>query len=239
MVVQADDAVFRPVRAGNPFEETVERLLQAIKLGVVVPGDRLPPERELAARLNVSRVTLREAIHALTEAGYVESRRGRYGGTFVNEHLPKPRRTTTKRLARDLAAGLDDALTLRQALETGAAEAAATRDLTEAERDHLQRCLADTNAATLTDYRRLDSRLHLAIAEVTGSPSLTSAMADVRMRLNELLDAIPLLEPNLQHSNAQHQAIVTAILTKHPTTARTTMQEHLAGTEALLRAFLS
>jgi len=59
------------------------------------------------------------------------------------------------------------------------------------------------------------------------------------MRLNELLDAIPLLEPNLQHSNAQHQAIVTAILTKHPTTARTTMQEHLAGTEALLRAFLS
>ena len=239
MVVQADDAVFRPVRAGNPFEETVERLLQAIKLGVVVPGDRLPPERELAARLNVSRVTLREAIHALTEAGYVESRRGRYGGTFVNEHLPRPRRTTTKRLARDLAAGLDDALTLRQALETGAAEAAATRDLTEPERDHLQRCLADTNAATLTDYRRLDSRLHLAIAEVTGSPSLTSAMADVRMRLNELLDAIPLLEPNLQHSNAQHQAIVTAILTKHPTTARTTMQEHLAGTEALLRAFLS
>jgi len=239
MVVQADDAVFRPVRAGNPFEETVERLLQAIKLGVVVPGDRLPPERELAARLNVSRVTLREAIHALTEAGYVESRRGRYGGTFVNEHLPKPRRTTTKRLARDLAAGLDDALTLRQALETGAAEAAATRDLTEAERDHLQRCLADTNAATLTDYRRLDSRLHLAIAEVTGSPSLTSAMADVRMRLNELLDAIPLLEPNLQHSNAQHQAIVTAILTNNPEAARKAMQEHLAGTEALLRAFLS
>jgi DNA-binding FadR family transcriptional regulator len=238
MVVQADDAEFRPVRAGNPFEETVERLLQAIKLGVVVPGDRLPPERELAARLNVSRVTLREAIHALTEAGYVESRRGRYGGTFVNEHLPKPRRTPTKRLARDLAAGLDDALTLRFALETGAAEAAATRDLTSAERDHLERCLSDTSAATLTDYRRLDSRLHLAIAEVTGSPSLTSAMADVRMRLNELLDAIPLLEPNLQHSNDQHQAIVTAILTNNPTTARTAMQEHLAGTEALLRAFL-
>lgn len=233
-------ARFRLVVGPVPLHHQVYLdLTSALDAGEWNPGDRLPPERELAARLNVSRVTLREAIHALTEAGYVESRRGRYGGTFVNEHLPKPRRTTTKRLARDLAAGLDDALTLRQALETGAAEAAATRDLTEAERDHLQRCLADTNAATLTDYRRLDSRLHLAIAEVTGSPSLTSAMADVRMRLNELLDAIPLLEPNLQHSNAQHQAIVTAILTKHPTTARTTMQEHLAGTEALLRAFLS
>jgi len=64
-------------------------------------------------------------------------------------------------------------------------------------------------------------------------------MADVRMRLNELLDAIPLLEPNLQHSNAQHQAIVTAILTNNPEAARKAMQEHLAGTEALLRAFLS
>ncbi|NIK62298.1 FadR/GntR family transcriptional regulator [Kribbella shirazensis] len=231
--------MFRPVRAGNPFEETVERLLQAIKLGVVVPGDRLPPERELATRLNVSRVTLREAVHALTEAGYVESRRGRYGGTFVNEQLPKPRRTSAKRLARDLAAGLDDALTLRFVLETGAAEAAASRALTAAERDHLERCLADTSTARLADYRRLDSRLHLAIAEVTGSPSLTSAMADVRMRLNELLDAIPLLERNIQHSNEQHQAVVDAILAGAPTTARQAMQEHLAGTEALLRAFLA
>ncbi|GAA3125773.1 DNA-binding FadR family transcriptional regulator [Kribbella aluminosa] len=238
MVVQADDAVFRPVRAGNPFEETVERLLQAIKLGVVVPGDRLPPERELAARLNVSRVTLREAIHALTEAGYVESRRGRYGGTFVNEQLPKPRRTPAKRLARDLAAGLDDALTLRVVLETGAAEAAASRALSDAERDHLQRCLAETAAASLTDYRRLDSRLHLAIAEVTGSPSLTSAMADVRMRLNGLLDAIPLLERNIEHSNEQHAAIVDAILAADSEAARRAMQEHLQGTAVLLHGFL-
>ncbi|MGZ0148481.1 FadR/GntR family transcriptional regulator [Kribbella sp. WER1] len=238
MVVQADDAVFRPVRAGNPFEETVERLLQAIKLGVVVPGDRLPPERELAARLNVSRVTLREAIHALTEAGYVESRRGRYGGTFVNEQLPKPRRTPAKRLARDLGDGLEDALTLRLVLETGAAEAAASRALSTAERDHLQRCLADNAAASLTDYRRLDSRLHLAIAEVTGSPSLTSAMADVRMRLNELLDAIPLLERNIQHSNEQHAAIVGAILGADPEAARRAMQEHLQGTAVLLHGFL-
>ncbi|MGW1340115.1 FadR/GntR family transcriptional regulator [Kribbella sp. NPDC002412] len=239
MVAQADDALFRPVRTGNPFEETVERLLQAIKLGVVVPGDRLPSERDLAARLNVSRVTLREAIHALTEAGYVESRRGRYGGTFVNEQLPKPRRTPAKRLARELGDGLDDALVLRAALETGAAEAAAARSLSAAEEEHLRRCLAETSAASLTDYRRLDSRLHLAIAEVTGSPSLTSATADARMRLNELLDAIPLLERNIEHSNEQHEAIVDAILAGDVEAARRAMQEHLSGTAALLRAFLS
>ncbi|WP_343969026.1 FadR/GntR family transcriptional regulator [Kribbella koreensis] len=235
----ADEAVFRPVRAGNPFEETVERLLQAIKLGVVGPGERLPAERDLAARLNVSRETLREAIKALTDSGYVESRRGRYGGTFVNERLPKARRVSAKPFTREQGADVDDALVLRYALETGAAEAAASRDLTEAEIDHLRSCLAETSAAKLADYRRMDSRLHLAIAEVSGSPSLTSATADVRMRLNELLDAIPLLAVNLEHSNHQHEAIVAAILAGEPAAARQAMQEHLSGTAALLRAFLT
>jgi len=75
--------VLRPIRSGNAFEETVERLLHTIKLGVVAPGDRLPAERDLATRLRVSRETLRDAIGSLREAGYLESRRGRSGGTFV------------------------------------------------------------------------------------------------------------------------------------------------------------
>lgn len=75
--------MWRPVRGGNAFEITVSRLAQAIKLGLVAEGERLPAERELAERLQVSRVTLREAIRALREAGFLESRRGRKGGTFV------------------------------------------------------------------------------------------------------------------------------------------------------------
>ena len=75
--------VWRPVRGGNAFEITVSRLAQAIRLGLVSEGERLPAERELAERLQVSRVTLREAIRALREAGFLESRRGRSGGTFV------------------------------------------------------------------------------------------------------------------------------------------------------------
>lgn len=228
----ADEALFRPVRAGNAFEETVERLLQSIRLGVVGAGERLPPERELAERLGVSRVTLREAIRALADAGYVESRRGRYGGTFVHETLPEPS-------AGDQRPDLEDTLSVRYVLETGAAELAAMLPLKPPSRDHLVATLAEASAADLTDYRRRDSRLHLAIAEVTGSASLTSALADVRMRVNRLLDEIPLLEPNLEHSNAQHDAVVTAILDGEPAAARQTMAEHLEGTASLLRAFLS
>ncbi|TWE22667.1 GntR family transcriptional regulator [Prauserella muralis] len=232
--VSAGEALFRPVRAGNAFEETVERLLQAVRLGVVGAGERLPAERELAERLGISRVTLREAIRALADAGYVESRRGRYGGTFVTEHLPDPPAPDRARTA----VALEDTLALRHVLETGAAELAAARSLSPADRQHLSRTLGEACAASVADYRRRDSRLHLAIAEVTGSASLTSALADVRMRANALLDEIPLLEPNLDHSNAQHEAIVDAILAGDPPAARAAMAEHVEGTASLLRGFL-
>src|ERR1700752_4250546 len=85
----AAEALLRPVRPGNPFEDTVERLLQTIRLGVLAPGECLPPERELAARLGVSRDTVRQAIKSLADAGHLMSRRGRYGGTFLADALPR------------------------------------------------------------------------------------------------------------------------------------------------------
>ena len=94
------------MRLGNAFEDTVGRLLETIRLGVLEPGESLPPERELAARLGVSRDTVREAIKSLADAGYLVSRRGRYGGTFLADDLPaaqrgrravQPRRTSTTR----------------------------------------------------------------------------------------------------------------------------------------------
>jgi GntR family transcriptional regulator, L-lactate dehydrogenase operon regulator len=228
-------ALFRPVRTRNAFEETVERLLQAIRLGVAAPGDRLPAERDLAARLGVSRVTLREAIRALADAGYVESRRGRYGGTFVAESLPAPPPPVAP------AGDLEDVLTMRHVLESGAAEAAAARTLTPHDRQTLSAALLEASYVDIdeAEYRRRDSRLHLAVAEAAGAPSLTTAVADVRTRVNELLDAIPLLAVNIEHSNAQHRTIVDAILAGDAAAARRAMAEHLDGTAALLRGFLS
>ncbi|GLZ42914.1 FCD domain-containing protein [Actinokineospora sp. NBRC 105648] len=229
------EALFRPVRAGNAFEETMERMLQAIRLGVVPPGGRLPPERELSARLRVSRVTLREALRALQESGHVESRRGRYGGTFVRP----PAAYRPAAAAEPVPGALEDTLTLRFALETGAAEAAAARALSPQARRHLRARLADCADAPTADYRRTDSRLHLAIAEATAAPSLTGAVADVRTRLNALLAAIPLIPANVEHSDQQHREVVDAILDGDPPAARAAMAEHLAGTAALLRGFLA
>lgn len=235
----AASAVFRPVRAGNAFEETVERLLQAIKLGVVGHGERLPPERELAPRLGISRVTLREAIRALQHEGYVESRRGRFGGTFVMYRPRAPRQGDLERVAAGMGDQLSDALVYRMAVETGAAHALAERRPTDAQIERLRRCLRDADTAAPADYRLLDTRFHLAIAELTGSPLLAAACADARMRLNDLLGAIPVLRRNIEHASAQHSVIVAAILDGDSDAARRAVAEHLDGTGALLRGFLT
>src|SRR6266566_1811230 len=148
-------AVLRPVRAGNAFEETVERLLTVIKLGVVAPGGRFPPERELAGLLGVSRLTLREAIRALQQSGYVVSRRGRFGGTFVTYDPPAPDPGEARRIALEDAGKLTDALIFRHVVETGAAEMLARSP--DRGGDVLLARLADLNHATPEDYRRLDT----------------------------------------------------------------------------------
>ena len=238
LATTAHDALLRPVREGNAFEETIERVLSMIKLGVVAVDEQLPTERELARRLGVSRVTVREAVRALQTAGFVESRRGRYGGTFVLAVPAPARRRDPRRLARALGGELDDALIFRQVAEVGAAECAASRRLDPAEVAHLEQMLEQTAGSPLADYRRADSRLHLAIAELSGSTSVTAAVADARTRINELLDAIPLLRQNITHSDEQHEAVVRAVLARRPTKARRAMTEHVEGTAALLRAFL-
>ncbi len=73
---------------------------------------------------------------------------------------------------------------------------------------------------------------------MVGAPSLLPVLADNRMRVNVLLDDIPLLERNIAHSNQQHEAIVIAILTGQTEQAAAAMAEHLAGSAALLRGFL-
>jgi len=232
-------AVFRAVRTGNAFEETVERLLEGVKLGVYAPGDRLPPERELTRRLGVSRITLREALRELAAHGYVETKRGRFGGTFIiRQPEPMVPDELTAAAARDMASGLDDALTFRRVVETGAAEMAARASLSRQQRESLAECLAGMADAGSFGYRQADTRLHLAIADAAGSPLLTASVVEARVRLVDLLNAIPMLERNLEHADVQHTAIVRAILAGDPEKARRTMEEHVTGTAALLRGFL-
>ena len=78
---------FEPVATRRTFEEAVEQIAEKVKAGELHVGDRLPSERELAARMRISRPTLREAVKVLAEAGVLEVRRGQAGGIFVAAEL--------------------------------------------------------------------------------------------------------------------------------------------------------
>lgn len=227
------EAVLRP-SSGNAFELTVEQLAVAIRLGVFVAGQSLPPERELAERLAVSRNTLREAIAALRDAGLVTTRRGRGGGTVVTY-------TVDAGTSRPVPGGaaLGDALDFRRVVEPGAAWLAATRTLAADQRSWLRECaLATRDTADGAGQRIANSRFHLAIATVSGSAMLVEAVTRAQSTLTDLLAAIPVLRANIDHSNDQHDAIVDAILDGDPDRARSVAEEHCDGTSALLRGLL-
>src|SRR4051812_36495561 len=88
MDARASAAVFGRVASHSTYEETVARLGVAIRIGVLTPGTRLPPERDLADQLGISRSTLRQALGTLTETGHLIAVRGRAGGTFVSSRPP-------------------------------------------------------------------------------------------------------------------------------------------------------
>jgi GntR family transcriptional regulator, transcriptional repressor for pyruvate dehydrogenase complex len=250
-------AVLRPARGRNAFEATVEQLATSVRLGVFAPGDRLPPERELAQTLGVSRSTLRDAIAALRAAGMVLTRQGRGGGSVVIYRAPPPGAPPAapdpggpdvggRAGAPDpvRAPGLDggqmrDALDFRRIVEPGAAALAATRELTAAQRSWLvARRVEVEQAAEAGAHRQADSRLHLALATVTGSALLISSITQVQAVLHEMLTAIPVLAPNIAHSTAQHRAVVDAVLAADPAGARESMEDHCDATAALLRGLL-
>ena len=141
----AEPELFRKVSVGRISEVIVEKIRDLMREGQLKPGDRLPPERELTRRLGISRITLREALRELAAAGYVETKRGRFGGTFVLRQPEPMVHDELTRTARDMGAQLDDALTFRRVVETGAAEMAARASLTRQQRENLAECLAEVS----------------------------------------------------------------------------------------------
>jgi DNA-binding FadR family transcriptional regulator len=224
----AVEAVFKPVRPPTTFEETVERLGTAIRTGLLSPGSRLPPERQLAGELRISRSTLRQALTALVQSGHLTATRGRGGGTFVAERPPLSE--GDEPIGRDMRAVLDH----RVAVEVGAAILAAERS-GDPDLDALDELVERMSAAAdFERYRRADIRFHIGIAEAAHSPRLVTEMTEVQGQMSELIALIAHPEQVLTHSNAQHGRLVALLRRRDANGAAGVMREHIAGTEHIL-----
>jgi GntR family transcriptional repressor for pyruvate dehydrogenase complex len=227
-------AVFAPVRSQTAFEETVERLGTAIKLGLLEPGSRLPAERELCARLGIARSTLRQALTALGQSGHVFATRGRGGGTFVSDPQPPANPPSAEMLAQ-----WRETCDLRLAVELGAAVLAAER-AERADLDALDE-VAATLEGTLEDfaaYRQADIRLHVGLAEAAHSTQLVRAMTEAQGAMTDLIAYIAHPPQVLASSNAQHRRLLAAVRERDAMRAAQVIAEHLHGTEHILAGLL-
>ncbi len=228
------DAVFAPVHSYTAFEETVDRLATAIKLGLLAPGSRLPAERQLCARLGIARSTLRQALTALTQSGHVFAVRGRRGGTFVSDPQPPADPPSAQMLAhwRDTC---DQRLSVELGVAVLAAERAEREDIAVLEEliDVLEGSLEDFAA-----YRQADVRLHVGLAEATRSPRLIQSATEVQGAMTDLIAYIAHPPEVLASSNAQHRRLLAAVAEGDAMLALRTMAEHLQGTEHVLAGLL-
>ena len=233
-VVLSAETVFAPVRSQTAFEETVERLGTAIKLGLLPPGTCLPAERELCARLGIARSTLRQALTALTQSGHVYATRGRGGGTFVSDPQPPADPPSAEVLGQ-----WRETCDQRLAVELGVAVLAAER-AEPADVDTLDEVAASLEAMLedFAAYRQADIRLHVGLAEAADSASLVRAMTEVQGAMTDLIAYIAHPPQVLASSNAQHRRLLAAVRERDALHAVRAMTEHLQGTEHVLAGLL-
>ena len=93
-------------------------------------------------------------------------------------------------------------------------------------------------AARPAAHRQADSRFHLTVASLAGSPRVIEAVTSVQSTLHEMLLAIPVLGTNIAHSDRQHAVLVKAIIAGEAERARKVMEEHCDDTAALLRGLV-
>jgi len=228
------ETVFAPVRSQTAFEETVDRLGTAIKLGLLPPGERLPAERELCQRLGIARSTLRQALTALGQSGHLIAQRGRGGGTFVAATLPPATAPTA-----EVVATWREICDERLALEVGVAVLAVSR--AEPAQLHVldELVLAmDDRLEDFPAYRAADVRFHVSLAETTGSQRLVTMITESQGAMGDLISHIAHPPEVLAHSNAQHARLLAAIRGNDVARAVQVMTEHLQGTEHVLAGLL-
>jgi DNA-binding FadR family transcriptional regulator len=228
------EAVFKPVAPPTTFEETVGRLGTAIRLGLLAPGSRLPPERELAGRLRISRSTLRHALTTLVQSGHLVALRGRTGGTFVADEPPLAEQAEMDPLGEPARSVFD----YRVAVEAGATVLACER-AGEEDLRRLEECTERMAVrAPFDEYRRADVHFHIGVAEAARSPRMVMAMTEVQGQMSDLIARIAHPDEVLERSNAQHRRIVELIRRRDSGRAVRLMREHIEGTEHILVGLL-
>ncbi|MGO8684623.1 MAG: FadR/GntR family transcriptional regulator [Thermoleophilia bacterium] len=201
--------------------------------GELRPGDRLPPGRDLAARLGISIVTLRVALKSLEAAGYLVTSRGARGGSSVSDYETLSRRWSA--WVHDKAEEVDELCELRETIEVRIAWLAAERRSVEelAAIEAANGLLVEGGSSVL----RWNVAFHDALARAAHNRHLERAMVEVRGELFLPVEAF-LRQHRVEELAAAHSALLDAVRRQDAELAAARMRAHLAETEAVIKATL-
>ncbi|PIE60530.1 MAG: GntR family transcriptional regulator [Desulfobulbus propionicus] len=233
---------FKPVKPKKISTQIAEQIRESILNGDFTPGDKLPPERDLAEMFGVSRPSVREALHTLSSAGLVMSYQG--GGTVVLSLVDTEHGSALSDLIRDQKGRALEVVEVRKCMEAWTAYYAAQRALPEDLRrmDHIMKnmALSMKEGKPLED---LDADLHIVIAQATHNiiwlhlmQSLSDAMKEFQ---RGVWRAAYLVHEDQERLFAHHSSIVTAIRRKDPESARNEMMKHLTFAEQRSAAYIA
>lgn len=224
---------FQPIRRRKAAEEVIAVLADAIAGGIFEPGEHLPTERDLAARLEVSRRVVREAYDVLRSAGVISVRRGNFGGTRV-ESLAELKHVLAG-LQGETRANLRSLLEVRRSLELTAALLVAER----ATADDLNRLRMLVRALEelgdrVEEFVAIDARFHVYLAKVSGNAVLAEYQRGTLNRILGLRAELPVGHVPLPAARENQRTTMTALESRSPRRITRAMDEHMAALEDVL-----
>ena len=230
---EAPDLEFTPVRKTRVFEDVARQIQRLIADGALTPGDRLPPERELAERFGVSRGSVRDAIRTLEIVGLLAARQGE--GTVVADVSPEAMAAPLASVLVRKRELIADLLDVRKILEPALAARAARR-ATEEEIARLEDVLRRQRAKMLRGESTVeeDSEFHSVVAHAARNGVILKVLDVLMDLLRETRTRSLQVEGRLQKSFAGHRRVLEAIRRRDPDAAERAVRRHLEEIESIV-----
>jgi GntR family transcriptional regulator, transcriptional repressor for pyruvate dehydrogenase complex len=218
--------IIKPMRSGQATEQVVARVYELIQREELKPGDRLPPERELAKQLGISRPSLRAGLGSLISMGVLQSRQG--AGTFIVDGPPALDSEPLRLLAELHGFSFDHMFETRSILEVGAAGLAAEH-ATGDQLATMSEEIAEMFAALKDPQQFLvhDIGFHRAVAAASGNPTLATLVEMVSAILYERRRNTIARAHDFNEALEFHRRVYRAIRARKPEEAREAMREHI------------
>jgi len=211
----------------------VDQIQEAIVNGRLKPGDKLPPQREMVAMFQTSRASIREALRVLEQKGLIEVKLGVSGGAVIKAAGTDSLTDGLTLLLQQQHVSLDHLAEFRESIEGDVAALASLR-ATPADVAHLEQILTragiclEKNDQTPYDFIRMDIRLHIALAKISGNPVFIAVIKMVHETILGFYDRFTFRRQKVLEENYRDLcSLVDAVRAKKPDEAREIALSHV------------